>query len=128
MGIPINGLIWMGDQGFMQEQIDSKLDQGFSCLKMKIGAINFDEEYRLLKSIRDCFNNQELTLRVDANGAFDSSVAYEVNYDFNGESVIIASMEDAEGFANWDSIVGGDSTLTSSFGIRITATTCGRGS
>jgi O-succinylbenzoate synthase len=70
--ISINGLIWMGDANFMKAQIEPLLEKGFKCLKMKIGAINFDEEYRLLKSIRDRFNNQELTLRVDANGAFDA--------------------------------------------------------
>lgn len=70
--IAINGLIWMGDANFMKAQIEPLLEKGFKCLKMKIGAISFDEEYRLLKSIRDRFSAQELTLRVDANGAFDS--------------------------------------------------------
>ena len=70
--ISINGLIWMGDANFMKAQIEPLLEKGFKCLKMKIGAINFDEEYRLLKSIRDRFATQELTLRVDANGAFNS--------------------------------------------------------
>ena len=70
MGIPINGLIWMGDAGFMQEQIDIKLNQGFSCLKMKIGAIDWDKEIQLLKGIRSRYSAETLTLRVDANGAF----------------------------------------------------------
>ena len=69
-GIPINGLIWMGNAGFMQEQIDSKLDQGFSCLKMKIGAIDWAKEIELLKGIRSRYSAETLTLRVDANGAF----------------------------------------------------------
>ena len=76
--ISINGLIWMGDTNFMKAQIDPLLKKGFKCLKMKIGAINFDEEYRLLKSIRDRFSRQELTLRVDANGAFDSESVLSV--------------------------------------------------
>lgn len=76
--ISINGLIWMGDTNFMKSQIESLLKKGFKCLKMKIGAINFDEEYRLLKSIRDRFSRQELTLRVDANGAFDSESVLSV--------------------------------------------------
>lgn len=76
--ISINGLIWMGDTNFMKAQIDPLLKKGFKCLKMKIGAINFDEEYRLLKSIRDRFSCQELTLRVDANGAFDSESVLSV--------------------------------------------------
>ena len=76
--ISINGLIWMGDTNFMKAQIGPLLKKGFKCLKMKIGAINFDEEYRLLKSIRDRFSCQELTLRVDANGAFDSESVLSV--------------------------------------------------
>jgi O-succinylbenzoate synthase len=76
--ISINGLIWMGDTDFMKAQIEPLLKKGFKCLKMKIGAINFDEEYRLLKSIRDRFSCQELTLRVDANGAFDSESVLSV--------------------------------------------------
>jgi len=76
--ISINGLIWMGDANFMKAQIEPLLEKGFKCLKMKIGAINFDEEHRLLKSIRDRFNHQELTLRVDANGAFDSESVLSV--------------------------------------------------
>lgn len=76
--ISINGLIWMGDTNFMKAQIERLLEKGFKCLKMKIGAINFDEEYRLLKSIRDRFSRQELTLRVDANGAFDSESVLSV--------------------------------------------------
>lgn len=68
--IPINGLIWMGDKTFMEKQIEEKLNQGFSCLKMKVGAIDFDAELELLKSIRSRFSAEELELRVDANGAF----------------------------------------------------------
>lgn len=68
--IPINGLIWMGDSSFMKSQIKEKLAQGFSCLKMKIGAINFDAEIEILKSIRKEFSSSEIELRVDANGAF----------------------------------------------------------
>lgn len=68
--IPINGLIWMGDEGFMSEQIEQKLAEGFSTIKMKIGAIDFATEYKLLSGIRKRYNSNELTLRVDANGAF----------------------------------------------------------
>ncbi|WNW02022.1 o-succinylbenzoate synthase [Tenacibaculum sp. HL-MS23] len=68
--ISINGLIWMGDKSFMQQQIKDKLQQGFSTIKMKIGAIDFDTEINLLKSIRKEFSSKEITLRVDANGGF----------------------------------------------------------
>lgn len=68
--IPINGLIWMGDRQFMLEQIDQKIEEGFDCIKMKIGAIDFDQELDLLRYIRNRFSPDQMTLRVDANGAF----------------------------------------------------------
>lgn len=73
--IDINGLIWMGDQEFMKSQIKEKLNAGFSCIKMKIGAIDFDTELNLLASIRNEFSASEITLRVDANGAFTPNEA-----------------------------------------------------
>src|SRR5690554_3123131 len=68
--IPINGLIWMGDEEFMQSQIEQKLAEGFSCIKMKIGAIDFEKELEILAGIRKQVSAKEITLRVDANGAF----------------------------------------------------------
>lgn len=73
--LPINGLIWMGNADFMREQIELKLAQGYSCLKLKIGAIDFETELSLLKSIRSRFSKEELILRVDANGAFSPAEA-----------------------------------------------------
>ncbi len=72
-GIPINGLIWMGTADSMTQQIDEKLKAGFRCLKMKIGAIGFDSEIEILKNIRKQFSQDELMLRVDANGSFDAA-------------------------------------------------------
>ena len=68
--IPINGLIWMGSEEFMHEQIEEKLAGGFSCIKMKIGAIDFSSEIELLTAIRKRYSKTEIELRVDANGAF----------------------------------------------------------
>jgi len=75
--IPINGLVWMGSETFMKQQISEKLDQGFRCIKMKIGAIDFDTELNLLKLIRKEYSSSDIALRVDANGAFNSSEALE---------------------------------------------------
>lgn len=75
--IPINGLIWMGDAVFMKQQISEKLKEGFTCLKMKIGAIDFLTELDLLSSIRKEFSVSEIELRVDANGAFQPQEALE---------------------------------------------------
>lgn len=68
--IPINGLVWMGEEDFMRQQIEDKISQGFDCVKMKIGAIDFDTEVALLKNIRKRFSKNEIEIRVDANGAF----------------------------------------------------------
>jgi len=75
--ISINGLVWMGDSTFMMEQIASKLEDNFSCIKMKIGAINFKSEIALIKNIRKQFSSKEVEIRVDANGAFSSKDALE---------------------------------------------------
>ena len=71
--IPINGLVWMGDRSFMKEKIDEKIAQGFDCIKLKIGALDFDVEYSLLKEIRKYYDSEQIMLRVDANGAFNPS-------------------------------------------------------
>lgn len=73
--IPINGLIWMGDTNFMQQQIEEKLSQGFRTIKLKIGAIDFESELQLLRSVRARYSKDEITLRVDANGAFGTDEA-----------------------------------------------------
>ncbi|WP_187262478.1 o-succinylbenzoate synthase [Pontibacter beigongshangensis] len=75
-GIPINGLIWMGDKSFMQEQIKQKLREGFTCLKLKIGSLDFATELEILENIRRTASAAELTVRVDANGAFQPEGAF----------------------------------------------------
>ncbi|TRW25747.1 o-succinylbenzoate synthase [Flavobacterium zepuense] len=69
--IPINGLVWMGDEAYMKEQIEDKLQMGFKCIKLKIGAIDFDTELSLLRFIRANFSPEQIEIRVDANGAFN---------------------------------------------------------
>lgn len=73
--VRINGLIWMGSQKEMLDQIERKLALGFSCLKLKIGAIDFNSELEVLISIRSNFDEHELEIRVDANGAFSAKEA-----------------------------------------------------
>ena len=76
-GIEINGLIWMGDRETMLQRIRAKLDAGFHCIKVKIGAIDFQSELDLLKFIRRRFSREDVELRVDANGAFAPETALE---------------------------------------------------
>ncbi|MFT4566837.1 MAG: O-succinylbenzoate synthase [Saprospiraceae bacterium] len=76
-GIPINGLIWMGEKRYMREQIKQKINEGFRCIKLKIGAIDFDEEISLISSIRNEFSSADMEIRVDANGAFSAADALE---------------------------------------------------
>jgi o-succinylbenzoate synthase len=75
--IPINGLVWMGTFDYMSQQIKSLLEKGFDCIKLKIGAILFEEELALLTQIRKEFDAKEVKLRVDANGAFAPGDALE---------------------------------------------------
>ncbi|WP_417357387.1 o-succinylbenzoate synthase [Flavobacterium sp.] len=75
--IAINGLVWMGDEAYMKEQIDTKLEQGFDCIKLKIGAIDFDKELSLLSFIRENFTPEQIEIRVDANGAFNKIEALD---------------------------------------------------
>ena len=69
-GIPINGLVWMGTYDEMLERMETKLAEGFRCVKLKIGAIDFDRELDLVRRIRERFGPREVELRLDANGGF----------------------------------------------------------
>lgn len=75
--IPINGLVWMGEPSFMKEQIEEKLAQGFNCIKLKIGAIDFEKELALLRFIRENYDAKTIEIRVDANGGFTSDEALD---------------------------------------------------
>ncbi|MFT5822433.1 MAG: o-succinylbenzoate synthase [Crocinitomix sp.] len=86
--IKINGLIWMGSKEYMLEQIEEKLVAGFDCIKLKIGAIDFQSELDLLAFIRANYSAEQIELRVDANGAFAAETAIDklkalVKYDLH---------------------------------------------
>ena len=74
-GIPINGLVWMGTEEFMLKQISEKINEGYNCIKLKIGALNFEVELRILNYIRSQFTKDEISIRLDANGAFNTDEA-----------------------------------------------------
>jgi len=76
--IPINGLVWMGDKATMRQRIREQIEKGFSTMKMKIGAIGIDDELELLRAVRAEFGPADITLRVDANGAFSFADAPRV--------------------------------------------------
>ena len=87
-GIPINGLVWMGTFEEMFERLEAKLKAGFRCIKIKIGAIDFDRELQLIRHIRSTFSRNDVELRVDANGGFTSKEALSrmealVQYDIH---------------------------------------------
>ena len=69
-GIPINGLVWMGDKAFMQKQIKEKIVAGYRCIKLKIGANDFNTELEIIAAIRHEFTSADMEIRLDANGAF----------------------------------------------------------
>jgi o-succinylbenzoate synthase len=74
-GIPINGLVWMGSYEEMLGRMEDKLSQGFRCVKLKVGAIDFDRELDLVRRIRKRFSRREVELRLDSNGGFSPDEA-----------------------------------------------------
>ncbi len=101
-GIPINGLIWMAEADHMQQQIEEKLNAGYRCIKLKIGAIDFEKELELLQAIRDEYCADSVTLRVDANGAF--SPADALNKLNRLAQLDIHSIEQPIAAGNWDAM------------------------
>ena len=98
--IPINGLIWMGQKDFMLDQVNEKLEQGFDCIKMKIGAIDFQQEIEILSYIRARFSKDQITLRVDANGAFATQDALGKLFEL--AQFDLHSIEQPIAVGNWE--------------------------
>ncbi|SIQ76500.1 o-succinylbenzoate synthase [Chryseobacterium sp. RU33C] len=97
--ITINGLIWMGDAGFMEEQIQEKLDKGFHCIKLKIG-VDWKSEHVILQKLREKFSKDQLELRVDANGGFSKEEALIILHQL--ADLHIHSIEQPVKAGNWD--------------------------
>lgn len=81
--IPINGLVWMGDLDQMLQQASIKIEEGFRCIKIKVGGLNFEKECDILNYIRKKYYREEITLRLDANGAFKTDEALYKLYDLS---------------------------------------------
>ena len=101
-GIDINGLVWMGKPETMRQQIDEKLRAGFHCIKLKIGAVDFADELNLIRHIRKNYSAADITIRVDANGAFSPTDAPEklsrlAEFDLH-------SIEQPIAAGNWDAM------------------------
>lgn len=99
--IKINGLIWMGDAGYMQQQIEEKLKLGFSCIKLKIG-VNWESEKEVIRSLRNQFPKDKIELRVDANGAFSPEKAKTVLEEL--ATLDIHSIEQPIQAGNWEAM------------------------
>lgn len=95
-----NGLIWMGTPEFMRQQIAEKLEKGFSCIKLKIGSLDWASEKSLIKAMRKQFSASELTIRVDANGAYSPSEALSVLNDL--AEMQVHSIEQPIRAQQWD--------------------------
>ncbi|MDR6369051.1 o-succinylbenzoate synthase [Chryseobacterium bernardetii] len=100
--ITINGLIWMGDAAYMEEQIQEKLDKGFHCIKLKIG-VDWKSEHVILQKLREKFSKDQLELRVDANGGFSKEEALLVLQQL--ADLHIHSIEQPIKAGNWDDMV-----------------------
>jgi o-succinylbenzoate synthase len=98
--IPINGLIWMGEKSYMLEQIEEKLNENCRCIKIKIGAIDFESELEILKFLRKNYDAKQLEIRVDANGAFDEKNVLMVLEEL--KKLEIHSIEQPIKPKNWD--------------------------
>jgi len=96
--IPINGLVWMGDSSFMKAQIDDKIAKKFRCIKMKVGAIDWEEEKRLLNYMREQ-GGSDLVIRVDANGAWNNDDDTKRKLEFLG-SIKVHSIEQVTAVGN----------------------------
>ncbi len=81
--IPINGLVWMNDKETMLQEALQKVEAGFTCIKFKVGALDFDEECRMLEAVRKEFNAFKIEIRLDANGAFSQDDVFEKLKDFS---------------------------------------------
>ena len=101
-GIPINGLVWMGDKATMRQRMQSKLETGFTCVKLKIGALHWDEELELLKELRQFAPAKDLQIRVDANGAFSESNALIIMHQL--ADLEIHSIEQPIRAGNWEAL------------------------
>lgn len=97
--IKINGLIWSGKLDFIKQQIQEKINQGYKCLKFKIGYRWYDE-IKILQNIRNIFTEKELELRVDANGAFSFEEAKIILEKLN--VLKIHSIEQPIKVKNWN--------------------------
>lgn len=74
-GIVINGLVWMDSIDVMMRQLAEKIEQGFRCVKFKIGANRFEDELEFIQAVRSNFDDKSLMIRLDANGAFNEKDA-----------------------------------------------------
>ena len=77
VGIPINGLVWMGDKDFMKKQLREKIAAGFHCIKLKVGALDFQTELEIIAGIRSQFSSSDVEIRLDANGGFSAQEALQ---------------------------------------------------
>jgi len=103
-GIPINGLVWMGDKAFMEKQIKEKIKDGYHCIKLKIGANDFTTELEILAAIRNRFSPDDIEIRLDANGAFQPDEALEKLNRLSEYG--IHSIEQPIRQHNWDTMAG----------------------
>ncbi len=99
-GLEINGLVWMNDIESMEQEAESKIEAGFTCIKFKVGALDFDAECRMLERFRRKHDKSKIEIRLDANGAFPQDLAVEMLKDLSRFDV--HSIEQPIATGNWD--------------------------
>lgn len=98
--IPINGLVWMNDADTMLEEAIAKVRMGFDCMKFKVGALDFDEECRMLEQFRKKAPASSVQIRLDANGGFEPNDAAQQLKDLSKFN--IHSIEQPIAANNWE--------------------------
>lgn len=101
-GIHINGLVWMGDIATMRQRVQEKIDAGFDCIKLKVGALDFEQEFDLIKEVRANFPSDRIRIRLDANGGFPLDKATE--YLQRLAAYNIESIEQPVAQGNWEAL------------------------
>lgn len=109
--ISINGLVWMNTKNEMLEEAFAKAEQGFTCIKFKVGALDFDEECRMLESFRKRYHSFKIDIRLDANGAFAPSEAQEKLHELSRFEIHSIEQPIKQGQTEWMEVLCKDNII-----------------
>ena len=82
--IPVNALLF-GDAGEVVTEFKGLCDAGFHAIKIKVGWRNITEDIELVRSLKEL--NRDVTLRLDANRAWELDEALEFCTQVGAEQI-----------------------------------------